>query len=97
MGKLFSNLITWLTGLPDPKEKDMSFFTPEQRYTMLCAIKRGSSNPNLPRGQLTPDEEKFIRDYAADKLERVLKDPEVRNILKSRYMVRNILKLLYDN
>lgn len=54
----------------------MSFFTREQRYEMLKAIKRGG-NPNLPKGPLTKEEEDFIQDYAMEKLNKTLSDPEV--------------------
>lgn len=53
----------------------MSFFTREQRYTMLCAIKR--------RGEaLSVEEEDFIQDFAFEKLTDVLSDPEVMAVFK---------------
>lgn len=57
----------------------MSFFTREQRYTMLCAIKRGAMPSHSP---LTADEEQFIQDYAFEKLTEVLSDPEVKAALE---------------
>lgn len=53
----------------------MSFFTREQRYEMLCAIKR--------RGDaLSVEEEDFIQDYAFEKLTEVLSDPEVMAVFE---------------
>ena len=61
----------------------MSFFTREQRYEMLCAIKRGAKvNPNLPVTPLTAEEEQFIQDFAFEKLTEILKDPEVMAVMK---------------
>ena len=51
----------------------MSLLSREQRYQMLCAIKRGERAGNA----LTPEEEQFIQDYALEKLKSVLEDPEV--------------------
>lgn len=59
----------------------MSFLTREQRYEMLCGIKR-RSNPNLPGGPLSVDEEQFIQDFAQEKLFEILEDPEVMAVLK---------------
>ena len=51
----------------------MAFFTREQQYEMLKAIKQGKR-----RGSpLTEDEEQFIQDYALEKLNFLLEDPEV--------------------
>lgn len=56
----------------------MSFFTREQRYTMLCAIKRGTREGS----QLTAEEEQFIQDFAFEKLTEILQDPEVRAVFE---------------
>ena len=56
----------------------MSFFTREQRYEMLCAIKRGQRQG----APLTQDEEQFIQDYAMDKLKETLSDPEVMAVFQ---------------
>ena len=56
----------------------MSFFTREQRYTMLCAIKRGDRQGS----QLTAEEEAFIVEFATEKFEEVLKDPEVAAVMR---------------
>jgi hypothetical protein len=56
----------------------MSFFTREQRYTMLCAIKRGDRQGTA----LTAEEDQFIQDYAMEKLFQILEDPEIMAVLK---------------
>jgi hypothetical protein len=56
----------------------MSFFTREQRYEMLCAIKRGTRQG----ASLTKDEEQFIRDFAQEKFDELLRDPEVLAVLQ---------------
>ena len=56
----------------------MSFFTREQRYEMLCAIKRGQRAGTT----LSAEEEKFIQDFAFEKLTEILKDPEVMAVMK---------------
>lgn len=55
----------------------MSFFTREQRYEMLCAIKRGRRQG----APLTAEEEQFIQDFAQEKLLDLLKDPEVMAVM----------------
>ena len=56
----------------------MSFFTREQRYTMLCAIKRGARQGS----PLTAEEEQFIQVYAMEKLTELLSDPEIMAVFK---------------
>jgi len=56
----------------------MSFFTREQRYTMLCAIKRGDRQGTA----LTAEEEQFIQDFAFEKLTELLQDPEIMAVFK---------------
>lgn len=56
----------------------MSFFTREQRYEMLKAIKQGKRSGD----PLTKQEEQFIMDYALEKLNETLSDPEVMAVFK---------------
>ena len=64
--------------MPNSKENEVSFFTREQRYEILCGIKRGTR-----RGDpLTAEEEQFIQDYAFEKLTEVLTDPEVKAVFE---------------
>lgn len=56
----------------------MSFFTREQRYQMLCAIKRGDRQGSM----LTAEEDQFIQDFAFEKLTEILADPEVMAVFK---------------
>jgi hypothetical protein len=58
----------------------MSFFTREQRYEILCSIKRGE-RPEYPT-TLTSDEEAFIVEYATEKFDELMKDPEVVAVMK---------------
>jgi hypothetical protein len=60
----------------------MSFFTREQRYEMLCAVKRGHNNPNMPSRALTSDEEAFIVEFATEKFNDIMRDPEVVAVMK---------------
>lgn len=60
----------------------MSFFIREQRYEMLCAIKRGHSNPNLPKRPLTDEEEAFVIEFATDKFHEMMEDPEVVAVMR---------------
>lgn len=56
----------------------MSFFTREQRYEFLKAIKMRK----FPGMVLTAEEEQFIQDYAFEKLTEVLSDPEVKAVFE---------------
>ena len=56
----------------------MSFFTVQQRYEILCSIKRGERKGD----PLTAEEEQFIQDYAQERLFELLKDPEVMVVFK---------------
>ena len=56
----------------------MSFFTREQRYEMLCAIKRGTRQG----APLTKEEEDFIQDFAQEKLNEILSDPEIMAVFR---------------
>jgi hypothetical protein len=63
----------------------MSVLTREQRYEMLCSIKRtmgtDKAPPHWPKS-LTAEEEQFIQDYALQKLQAALSDPEVMAVFK---------------
>ena len=56
----------------------MSFFTREQRYELLCAIKRGDRKG----APLTAEEEAFIVEFATEKFDEVMKDPEVVAVMQ---------------
>lgn len=60
----------------------MSFFTREQRYTMLCAIKRGHNNPYISQKPLTAEEEAFIVEFATEKFSEIMNDPEVVAVMR---------------
>ena len=64
----------------------MSFFNREQRYEMLCAIKRGSwwNGQDLTdfQRELTADEEAFIVEFATEKFNEVMRDPEVVAVMQ---------------
>lgn len=53
----------------------MSFLTREQRYELLKSVKRQG-------GVLSVEEEDFIMDFAWEKLQEVLSDPEVMTVFK---------------
>ena len=59
----------------------MSFFTREQRYQILCAIKQGKFRDGYP-STITADEEAFIVAYATEKFDELMKDPEVVAVMK---------------
>lgn len=56
----------------------MSFFTREQRYEMLCAIKQGTQ-PGTP---LTEEEEQFIQRFAKEMFDEIMRDPEVLAVMQ---------------
>ena len=58
----------------------MSFMTREDRYNYLCEVKRGLWGPNT--GPLTKEEEAFIVEFATEKFEEVMKDPEVVAVMR---------------
>jgi hypothetical protein len=58
----------------------MSFFTREQRYNYLCEVKRGLWGPNTP--PITAEEEAFIVEFATEKFNEVMQDPEVVAVMK---------------
>jgi len=63
----------------------MSFLSKQQRYEMLCSIKRtmeaGEAPPHWPK-EMTEEELQFIQDVAQEKLFEALKDQEVLAALK---------------
>lgn len=63
----------------------MSFMTRQERYTFLTSIKRamgtGRAMPHWPKS-LTEEEEQFIQDFAAEKLNELLADPEIMAVFK---------------
>ena len=61
----------------------MSFFTRSQRYEMLCKIKRGGGWPAL-----TAEEEEFIRDFATEQVQDLMKDPECQAAMDRIYESR---------
>jgi hypothetical protein len=63
----------------------MSFFSREQRYEILCAIKRGK----LARhDSLTAEEEQYIQDFALLKVQEILSDPECQAAMDRLYESR---------
>ena len=59
----------------------MSFFTREQRYQILCAIKNGTFREGYPTS-ITPEEEAFIVTFATEKFNELMRDPEVVAVMK---------------
>lgn len=59
----------------------MSFMTAQERYTFLTGIKRlkGTDRikPEFADYVLTEEEEVFIQDFAMQKLDDLLSDPEI--------------------
>ena len=62
----------------------MSFFTKAQRYEMLSAIKRGGRSG----AALTAEEEQFIRDFATEQVQELMKDPECQAAMDRIYESR---------
>jgi len=61
----------------------MNFLTRKQRYEMLCMIKREIGTPNAPKYiPLTPEEEAFIVEFATEKFNELMEDPEVVAVMK---------------
>jgi len=60
----------------------MSFISQEQRYNMLRDIKRGTNIERLHNRCLTAEEEEFIQDYAMQKLNETLSEPDIMAVLK---------------
>jgi hypothetical protein len=57
-----------------------NFMRREDRYAYLCEVKRGVWGPNTP--PLTAEEEAFIQDFAMEKLNEILSDPEVMAVMR---------------
>jgi hypothetical protein len=53
----------------------------EQRYNMLRDIKRGNI-VSFPQRNLTVEEEEFIQDYAMQKLNETLSEPDIMAVLQ---------------
>ena len=62
----------------------MSFFTRAQRYEILCSIKQGQRIGN----PLTAEEEQFIRDFATEQVQDLMKDPECQAAMDRIYESR---------
>jgi hypothetical protein len=64
----------------------MSFFNREQRYEMLCAIKRGSwwNGQDLTdfQRELTAEEEAFVVEFATEKFNEIMRDLEVVAVMQ---------------
>ena len=58
----------------------MSFLSRQQRYELLCKMKRATDM--TMRWKLSEEEEQFIQDYALEKLQETLSDPEVMAVFK---------------
>lgn len=59
----------------------MSCLSQEQRYNMLRDIKRGNI-VSFPQRHLTAEEEEFIQDYAMQKLNETLSEPDIMAVLQ---------------
>jgi hypothetical protein len=59
----------------------MSFLTRKERYELLCAFKRGD-NPRIRQRTLTEEEEKFVQEFALEKFDRIMQDPEVVAVMQ---------------
>ena len=59
----------------------MSCLVQEQRYNMLRDIKRGNI-VSFPQRNLTVEEEEFIQDYAMQKLNETLSEPDIMAVLQ---------------
>ena len=64
----------------------MSFMTRQERYTFLTSIKRNQGTdrikPEFANYKLTQEEEDFIQDFAQEKLNELLSDPEIMAVFK---------------
>lgn len=63
----------------------MSFLTREQRYDLLCSIKRctatGKGRTHMHR-ELTEEEEAFVVEFATEKFNEMMEDPEIIAVMK---------------
>lgn len=64
----------------------MSFMSRQERYTFLTSIKRNQGTdrikPEFANYKLTAEEEQFIQDFAMEKLNELLADPEIMAVFK---------------
>lgn len=64
----------------------MPFFNRQERYNFLTSIKRCKGTdrikPEYADYELSEEEEQFIQDYAMQKLQDVLSDPEVMAVFQ---------------
>ena len=64
----------------------MSFMTRQERYTFLTSIKRNRGTdrikPQFANYQLTQEEEDFIQEFATEKLNELLSDPEIMAVFQ---------------
>jgi hypothetical protein len=60
----------------------MTFMTREERYKLLCQIKRDEKNSKILRGGLTAEEEAFVVEFATEKFNEVMRDPEVVAVMR---------------
>ena len=64
----------------------MSFMTRQERYTFLTSIKRNKGTdrikPEFANYVLTQEEEDFIQDFAQEKLNELLSDPEILAVFR---------------
>ena len=64
----------------------MSFMTRQERYTFLTSIKRNQGTdrikPEFANYTLTQEEEDFIQDFAQEKFNELLSDPEIMAVFK---------------
>ena len=54
--------------------------TSEERYNYLCEVKRGLWGPNT--GPITAEEEAFIVEFATEKFNEIMRDPEVVAVMQ---------------
>lgn len=63
----------------------MSIMSRQDRYNYLCSIKRAMGTdkamPHWPKS-LTQEEEQFIQDFAMEKLNELLADPEIMAVFR---------------
>ena len=64
----------------------MSFMTRQERYTFLTSVKRNKGTdrikPEFANYTLTQEEEDFIQDFAQEKLNELLSDPEIMAVFR---------------
>jgi len=57
----------------------------EQRYNFLCSVKRametGTAPPHYPK-TMTEEEQAFIVEYATEKFDELMRDPEVVRVME---------------